>query len=182
MQREILLPVALAFHAAVDVERDVVAQIFRLCSVGGFDGGDERCEFSLFGRRRSRRRHCGRDKKCEDLHLSCLQRCFSLKYKLWTFFYHRGPAAASAVAAAPVVPLLLRNSELMNRAVILSATPPMTARTKSCADGWRNAFVNTVNCFCAFCKSSSPLEMDCSPPSLPVDDDDDDDDDEEALA
>ena len=79
-------------------------------------------------------------------------------------YVYRGPAAASAVA---VVPPLLRKRELMNLAVILSATPPITARTKSCALGCRNAFVNIVNCFWAFCKSSSP----------PVVGDEDDDDD-----
>ena len=46
LQREILLPVAVALHAGVDIERgDFVAQSLRPRDVGGFDGLDELREF-----------------------------------------------------------------------------------------------------------------------------------------
>ena len=46
LQREILLPVAVALHAGVDIERgDFVAQSLRPRDVGGLDGLDEFREF-----------------------------------------------------------------------------------------------------------------------------------------
>ena len=87
---------------------------------------------------------------------------------------YRGPASVS-VAASGAVSLLIFKNALINLAAIFSATP-ITARTKSCALGWRSASVNTVNCFCVFSMSDSALEGECS--SF----DDDDDDDEDAFA